>query len=207
LSLPNCSAEEYDTAVSDSLGVNASQFEDTSTKLTTSWDYLSKEWKTILLGNSVVRGIDSFFQQISVVFLVLFAMDYSMSFLLLFVILIWIYALVFLYNGFKNFSLFSKGVSFIISLGLVIAMAHMKILEVPANGLVWLFFGEKEWWVKLIIGVVVLFFLVMAFLFLKKFGKQFKEKRQKKRDEMNRMKLEQGAKVGEELTKAASEGE
>jgi len=194
-------------SANDSLGLNPEQIEETTTKITTLLGRTGEEWKVLLLENAFVKGMDSFFQEINIAFLVLFATDYSFSLELLFTVILWGYCLFFLYRAFSDFSLFSKGVSFVIALGLVMVMTHMKIIGFVVKSLMWLLFGEKEWWVSLIIGVIILFLLITLFMFLKKFGKKFKEDRQKRKDELNSMKLEAGAKVGEALSEEAGKGE
>jgi len=202
-------ADDFDSAVSESLGVNYSQMEEASEKLTStsSWDYLSEEWKTILLGNSVIKGIDSFLQGVNVVFFVLFGIDYSLSLKFFLVVILWFYVLFRFNNLFKDVTLFSKGVSFVISAGLVIVMSHMGIIEAPVDGIMWLFFSQKTWWMKLIIAVVVIVVLVVIAVLLKKFGFHYKENKKKMEEEVNRMKLENAAKLGEQFGKAVSEGE
>jgi hypothetical protein len=194
-----------ESGVSDAL--NPEQIMNTSAQLSSQWDYLSKEWKTILLGNVFVKGLDSFFQDINIVFLVLFANDYSLSLTLLLIILTWIYCLVVLSGALGDFSLFSKGVSFIISLGLVIVMAQMKIIEQPAKFVIWFIAGDKPWWMKLIIGLVVLTVLVVIAILIKKFGFHYKENKKKMEEEIARMKLEAGAMVGESFSKSVAEDE
>ena len=201
-------ADDFDSAASEALGVNYSQIEEASTNLNSwSWDYLSNEWKTMLLGNSFVKGADSFLQSINVVFFVLFGIDYSLSLKFLLVVILWFYVLFRFDNLFKDVTLFSRGVSFVISFGLMIVMAHMGIIEAPVDGIMWLFFSQKTWWMKLIIAVVIIAVLVFIAILIKKFGFRFKENRKKMKEEMERMQLERGAKVGEALSKAAAKGE
>lgn len=192
-------------ASGDSLGLlTPEQIEGSTVKLTSSWDYLSKEWKTILLGNPIVKEADSFFQQINPVFFILFASDYSFSLKLLLVIILWVFVLFLLYTFFKYYTSFSKIVSFGMSFLIAIMFAHVKLIEMPVNALIWFFFGEKPWWIKLIIGVIILAILMAVFMFLKKFGKQIKENRKKRKDELNSLKLEVQTKAGESVTEAFS---
>jgi len=170
-------------------------------KLTQKWEYLGKEWKNIILGNSIIKAIDSFFQKINFVFLFLFGINYSMSLAVFLTTLLWIYFLFIWLNILSN-SLFSKWVSFVISLGLAIGAAQINLFQMPVNLIIGLFFGEKPWWVKLLIGAGILLVLVAFFVLVKKFGKQFAESRKKMKEEKNRIKLATGAKAGEELSKA-----
>jgi uncharacterized membrane protein YuzA (DUF378 family) len=185
-------------------GLNSEQIENTTTQLTTSWAYLAKEWKTILLKNSVVQAIDAFCTKISVVFFVLFAEQYSLSMKLLFVIIFWFFFLFVFFNILKYYSAFSKQISFVISLLIILVSAHIKLLELPANGLIWIFFGTKAWWVKLIWGVAIFAAMILIYTFIKKFGKNYKEGRAKAKEELNRLRLEGQVQAGQPMADALS---
>ncbi len=174
---------------------------DSGVKLTEKWDYLGKEWKNMLLANPIVKGIDSFFQKINFVFLFLFGIEYSLSLALFLTIFLWLYLFFTFFNILSN-SLFSKGVSLIISLGFAILIAQIKLFQMPVNFIIGLFFGEQTWWMKLITGVGILILLVVVFVLIKKFGKQLAANKKKVKEEKNRIKLETGARAGEALSRA-----
>lgn len=173
---------------------------DSGVKLTQKWDYLGKEWKTILMQNSIVKGIDSFFQKINAVFLVLFGIDYSMSLVLFLTVFLWLYLFFILLNILGN-TLFSKGVALIISFGIAIGAAQIKLFQMPVNLIIGVFFGEKPWWMKLIVGIAILAVLAVIFVLQKKFGKQFAANKKKMKEEKNRIKLQTGARAGEALSR------
>ncbi len=177
--------------------------QESGVKLTEKWEYLGKEWKNILLGSPIIQSIDSFFQKINVVFLVLFGINYSMSLVVFLTTFLWLYFLFTFYNILGN-TIFSKWVSFVISLGICIGAAQIKLFQMPVNLIIGLFFGEKPWWAKLLIGAGILLVLAVVFVFIKKFGKQFAANKKKMEEEKNRIKLETGAKAGEVLSKAVS---
>src|SRR3989338_3842042 len=64
-------------------GLSPEEVEKTQEKVEGKWDYLAREWKNIFLKNKFVSAIDSFFTKISIVFRILFGMEYSMSLVLL----------------------------------------------------------------------------------------------------------------------------
>jgi hypothetical protein len=183
-------------------GIDQAQLENTTTKLTTTWDYLSKEWKTMLLENPVVKGIDSFFQKISIVFLVLFGMSYSFSLVLLFIVILWFFFFIMFNRVFWGFSTFSKWVCRGISALLVVAMAHMTLLEKQANFFITLIFGQKNWWMKTIYGVGVLLIIVFLIALVSKVGNDFKKKKEKEKEEEDKRKVHLGGIAGEALKKA-----
>jgi len=176
---------------------------DSGVKLTEKWEYLGKEWKNILMGNSIIRGIDSFFQKISIVFSVLFGIEYSLSLALFLTTILWLYVF-FMLTGVLGNIISSKWVSLLISLGFVILLAQIKSFQIPVNFLIGLFFGENPWWMKLIIELIIFAILAVVFILIKNFGKQLAANKKKVKEEKNRLKLQTGARAGEALSKAVS---
>ena len=166
------------------------------------WDYLGKEWKTILFNNPVVIAIDSFLTKINVVFLVVFGINYSFSIQFLFTIILWLFFISWINNVFKIVSIFSEKICLLISIALIIGGAQIGMLEWPVNTLIWVLFGQKELWMKLIIGLVTIIALFLIGMFLKKFAKQAKKNREELRIEKDKMELHQGAKVAEAISEA-----
>jgi len=177
------------------LGINP----ESGIKLTEKWEYLGREWKTILMQNVVVKTIDSFLQKIGFIFVVALGTSYSLSLAFFLTLFLWIYLFFGLFNILGN-TIFSKWVSVVISLGLAIGAAQIKLLQMPVNLIIGLFFGEKPWWIKLIIGVAIILILVIVFVLIKTFGKKFAENKQKMEDMKNRLKLGTGAKIGEKMS-------
>jgi hypothetical protein len=174
---------------------------DSGVKLTEKWESLGKNWKDMLMENSVVRGIDSFFQKIDPLFSILFGVEYSLSLSLLFTILLWMYTF-FLFNGILGNSLFSKWVSLAISLGVTIGIAQLKLFQISTNFIIGIFFGEQPWWAKVIIGIGIFAILAILFVLVKNFGKQFAASRKKLKEEKDRLKLHTGGVAGDALSKA-----
>jgi len=177
---------------------------DSGVQLTEKWQTLGTEWKTNLMQNSFISGIDSFFQKINVVFLVLFGVDYSMSLALFLIVILWVFLFLIGFNILGN-TIFSKWAAVLISIGVAIGAAQIKLFQLPVNWIIGLFFGEKPWWLKLIIGTIIVAVIVAAFIFIKQFGKQLAERKKKLEEEKNRIKLATGARVGEQLYKAVGE--
>ena len=53
------------------------------------WDFIGSQWKEFLLKDKTIAGIDAFFTKINIVFVVLFARDWSISLEMLFVFLLY----------------------------------------------------------------------------------------------------------------------
>jgi|SRR3989339_203780 len=125
------------------------------------WDYLSQEWKNITLKNKFVSQIDSTLRKGNFVFLFLFGQNYDLSLTLLFVIIFWIFFYVNFYFILSSFSMFSKSVSSLLSLGLVIIFAHLGFLK-SLSDLVFkvIFYKEGVWgWISFIIFISLIFII------------------------------------------------
>jgi len=156
------------------------------------WDYLGKEWKNILMKNKFVTILDGFFTKISVVFQILFGVPYSMSFVLLGIVFLWIF--VFLEIG-RIFNLFEKThglIAYLISAGFAIFLAQLKLFE----SLI-LLAGQFIFSFESLFMKIILFCLVIgAFIFLNHFigiliisFKKDIEKQEKEEEKLNRWTL------------------
>jgi hypothetical protein len=185
-------------------GINPDEIENTKTNVESKWDYLSKEWKTVLLKNKYISAVDSFLQKISYIFVILFGQPYSLSLTLLLVIIFWLCFFFVFSVIFKNYSSFSPPIAYIISLILVVIAAQLKLWEKQATFFLWLIFGDKPWWFSVIIIILLAAIFFLLFTYIKKFGKQISANRKKMKELEARLKMEVGAKSGEALTKAVS---
>lgn len=172
-------------------------------QLTEKWQSWGQNWKTLLMQNSFVSSVNAFFQKISPVFSVLFGMEYSLSIALLLTIVLWLYVF-FLFNRILSNGLFSKLVALLISFGFTIILAQIGLFSKAVNFIIGIFFGEQPGWVKVIVGIVMAVVLALLFVVMVKFGKQIAANRKKVKEEKNRLKIETGAKIGEELSKAVT---
>ena len=186
-------------------GLSPEEVEKTQEKVEGKWDYLAMEWKNIFLKNKFVSAIDSFFTKISIVFRILFGMEYSMSLVLLIVIILWFYFLINLSQILKYFSTFSGGTSYLMGLGLAVILAQTKLFEKIAQFFVWAIFGDKPWWFSLIITILLIAVLVVLYKLNKSFAGQMAKRRKEMKKELEEIKLKRGTKAGESLGKAAEE--
>lgn len=137
------------------------------------WDYLGNEWKNIFLKNTYVAAFDSFFSEISIVFQILLGIPYSLSFLFLGVLILWIF---FYFNllkimnvlefstGQNSFSL-SGGIAYASSAVVCIIFAQFKLFEGLVELLGRLVVSPEYVWTRLIVLFVIFIgFGVFAYL-------------------------------------------
>jgi hypothetical protein len=119
------------------------------------WDYLGNEWKAIFMKNSVVASLDSFFTKTSIVFEVLFGVPYSMSLVLLGIVLLWVFFLINISRIINASGLLSLGVSYLGGALILIIFAQLKVLESIVILLGRLAFSPEYVWTRLIILFVI----------------------------------------------------
>jgi hypothetical protein len=179
------------------------QLENTTNQITnavSNWQVIEQNLKTSLLSNPTINSINSFFTSIGIVFRILFGQDYSLSLVLFITIILWVFFVISFNRIFKNFMPFSKGISFIISILLTIILAQIQILDGISNFIISRIFN-LSWWIQIIIIFIIVVALIVILSLLKRFNIQSAKRREKE----NRFKLETGAKVGENISKAADE--
>jgi len=125
------------------------------------WGELLESWKQSILQNEFVAGINSFLTNINVVFIILFGENYSMSLFMFFVIVFWVFFLLQIAGILRMTSIFSKGVSWIIAVGLTIVLAQVKLYSTLSN----LLFNNSfilnaEPWVGALVYVGIIILLV-----------------------------------------------
>lgn len=147
------------------------------------WDFIGSQWKELLLKNKAIAGIDAFFTKINIVFVVLFAHDWSISIEMLFVFLLWLFT--FLSSlSYARSRIDNPWTGFGVSLGVALIFAHALIFNYLATGAVKLvLYKPSAGWRLLIIAAE----LIALFLYLKlnqlisKSLKKAKEKRDKEK--------------------------
>ncbi|MFH1308214.1 MAG: hypothetical protein ABIH72_05155 [archaeon] len=172
-----------------------------------SLDYLGQELQKAMLENKYIAGINSFFSQKAVSFIffkIPFGQEYSLSFTLLLIIIIWLYFFFMLGGIFKNYSSFSSAISYGITALMLIIASQLKIIETFAKFLIWIALGDKPWWYSLISFIIIAAAFIFLYQFMKVFGDQIKENREKMKEAMHKADIELGAKSGKALTKAIS---
>ncbi len=170
----------------------------------TKWDYLAKEWQTLLLKNKVISSIDAFLKKGSLVFQILFGEPYSPSLTLLLIVILWIFLLFWFGGILSNYSTLSPVASWLIALGMVVIMAQIKILKQIITFFGWLIFSkETAAWRWAIAGIIILSCILIYFL-TSKFGKEWKKKKEKEEEKTAKTILKKGAEVGEKLSEAVA---
>ncbi len=148
------------------------------------WEYLSSQWKSILLNNTALANVDSFLKKMDPVIFTLFGEHYTLSLTLVFVVLLWIMFYVVVSTIFANFSTFNKGICWMLGLLLSIILAHVQVFHSISIILFKVFFFREGVWTW--IGFAVFFIayiLILATLkrFITSIGKAKKKEEYEER--------------------------
>jgi len=176
-------AQETPPGLPKELGQEPSEIiEQYKNKTLTKWDYLGKEWKNMLLKNKYIGKANELFTKFSIVFKILFNMDYSLSITLLVIILLWIFF------AFESGSIIQKAfginnfLAFLIGAGISIILAQLNFLLLITKMTGWLVFAKKGWWWNvLMIGVIILIFVLLYY-----FGGTLAKLLEKRREEQKK---------------------
>jgi len=143
------------------------------------WGEVLESWKQGFLQNELIAGINSFFTSINILFLILFGTDYSMSLFMFFVIVFWIFFLVQIAGALRMTSIFSKGISMIIAVGLTIVLAQLNLYSALSNFLFNNSFilNAKPW-----VGALVYVGIIILLVFLGTVNKLVEKKLEKNRE-------------------------
>ena len=197
LSLTSQLARAQDEIPGTLAGLSPEEVEKTQEKIEGKWDYLSREWKSIFLKNKLVSAIDGFFTKISFVFKGIIGIEYSMSFIFLFGVIIWITIFIVLFNPvsvmFKN-KLVALPVSFIVASLIGIS----GVIRMAASSIVNLIKTPMIFWIAFVLTIIAAIFMVICSKILK--GKINIENKADEKESMRR-RLEKAAAYGDILSK------
>ncbi len=166
----------------------AGKVEDTVEDLeSTNAEDIKKSLKEKLLENPFISSLDSFFKKINIVFKFLFALDYSLSWILFFVIISWIIILMTGTNLSKIFVPKLKNISILIGLASAIIFAQAGIYISIINFFNKFLFTQENKWIRVaffvILGILILFIISLQIFIYEKLKELRKKQKQNKAEQ------------------------
>jgi hypothetical protein len=158
------------------------QIEDTKEKAT--FDYLSNEWKNIMLKNKIAQEADKTLTKFSTFFQIFFGMPYSLSIILFFVIILWIMIIIDIGNIINAYDIGNGIVPYLASTAIAIILAQTMILKniVILAGKV-IFLSEHSW-----TRFFIFLIFVAGFLVIQHFSKMYSKFIRKQKTEKLKIK-------------------
>jgi len=200
-----------DSAVTDAIGVNPESLDNIPRTQEEAGDkasnYLRQEWNKLLTNNKLIGPIHNWSIGHPLFFQILFNEPYSFSLVFIWIVILWIF-LAFNVSKVISSSFDSGpflGISF--GVGASIVLAQIGVIGGIVKFALKFIYAQEAWWMRLILGLVCLFFLVLFYflnIYLKDWIKELKEERKKKDIEYGvkeSRKFIEGVKEGQELSK------
>jgi hypothetical protein len=148
------------------------------------WGEILASWKEGILNNPFIEAIDLFLTKINVLFLILFGVNYSWSLFMFFVIYFWVFLLIRIIKALNMTSIFSKGISTLIAIGLTLILAQIGLYSAISQGVVALIHKPEKPW----LGFLVFILIIIATIFLSIVEKLVEEKLKKNRESLEKEK-------------------
>ena len=166
--------------LSGGIGEGIESIEDVKDKIDEAkYNFLATQWKEFFLKNKFIAPVNVFFEKINIVFVILFARDWSFGLEMLFVFMIWLFTLFSLASYFRI--RFKTGWKvFLLSLGGTMAFAWLRVFNYLAKGAVKIIFYKPS-----TVWNIVMFILLMVCIFIylklnKAYSKKLKDAREKR---------------------------
>lgn len=160
------SGEEVQKAVEKARGFTEADY----------WENIGLQWKEFLLRNKFVSSVNVFFTKINIVFLILFGMNWSLSFNMFFAFLFWVFTL---YSIIKYMSsVDKKAIGILYSFIIVILLAQINLFEYIGKWSVALVFYKSSLLWKVLFFLAVIGFFVGFWGLNRSIAKWIKKKRE-----------------------------
>jgi hypothetical protein len=180
-------------------------------------NYLKKEWGKEFRNPQgsvgkytyiIFEGYDKISPYTDPIFKAVLGVEPSLTWLFILTLTLWITFAIFFYRILSVFSTFSKGVSIIASLCLIVIMSTLKITLTIANWIINTISLLTSWWMQLIVAIAVIIGLVVLSTFSKEWTilvKAWKESKEKSQQKEDIAEAKQEAETANQTTKTITE--
>jgi hypothetical protein len=172
-------------------------------------DYLKQEWGKILNKDEfwstkiqpVIDKYNTISPYIDPFFRIIIGVSPSLSWLFVLTFVLWLFCVI---NFYRIFKFKNKLINYLLVIGFMAILSVSQILVKFSVFILDFLSIFKLWLVQLIVVNIIIIILVLGIFLFKDIKKIFTKKSQEQQDEINRMKLESGAEVAQELAKGLS---
>ncbi len=170
------------------------------------FQYLSQEWKKILLEKPIIAATDSFLRKIDLLFLVFFGQSYDLTFAFFLLFVLWLIVFLKAEETLEYIGL-PKLYSYLGGLGTAMILAQIGLLRIIITGLVYILYSSDSTFRKVIFFVVIFLVLVLIYVTWSVINKKMKERKKKKLEEKAERKEKKLIKITEAVEEGMKEGE
>lgn len=166
-------------------------------------EYLKQEWSKIITNKPVIGSIHKFLLNNQLISKILFKIDYSFSLTFFATFILWLFFALGLSNVISS-SGFIKGLpSFVIGAGLAIILAQVGLIGYIVNFALTLIFKREAWWMRWLVGLLVIVALIVIYQFEGIIGQKLKKSKEIEEKES----MKQGLREAQAFVKGAKEGQ
>jgi len=175
-------------------------------------DYLTQEWTKILETKEWGKGIlatKDLLIKANPLFKIILGVEFELSWLFFLVLFLWIVLFIYVYRTFHLYGFFSEGIGIMISFLIMVIISTMRIPLIIGEWIVGIISIASSPWIQIVFIFLLILVLIIATYFSKsveEFFKQARVRREKMKEEMNRLELDAHTKAGRAFSKAISEG-
>ena len=123
--------------------------------------YLTQEWSKFIENNKALGPVHKSFIAYSLPFIIIFGEPYILSITFLVVVFLWIFTVYIIAKPLNASKLFNPAITLLISIGISIMLANMKVINTLAVFIVNLVLSKNEWWTRIILGIIIVAALVV----------------------------------------------
>lgn len=145
-------------------------------------EYLKKNWAELIAKNRILGPIHNFFFMISPVFQVLFGQPYSLSLVLLIIVILWF---VLVRIGYLSLEItpFNGLTKTVLAIGSAAILAQIGFLNVISTFLVNLVISREAWWMRLI-AILIMVVVIFVINYGAKLGARLMQKSKEKGEKL-----------------------
>ena len=167
------------------------------------YNFLATQWKDFFLRNKFIAPVNVFFEKINIVFVILFARDWSFSLEMLFVFMLWLFTLLSLGSYARAFLIKVGWQRFLFSLGGTIILAQARIFNYISKGAIKVIFYKSSTGWNIVMFILLMFAIYVYFAINKMVSKSIKAKKEQQKKALMEKRTESLEKFKEVVVKEA----
>lgn len=168
-------------------------------------NYLFDEWKKIFMENKAFSIINSILTQFSFIFRIFLGEPYSISGILVIMVVLWFLLFFKISEILTDYSSFSPEVSLVMGLGITVIMAQLHMIRLLAELLVLLVFYKEGFLFRSIAFIVIVIVLAASYRLTSGWGEEYKKKIEKEKEMLEKMRFKMATENAEKYSKKVSE--
>jgi hypothetical protein len=169
----------------------------------TTANYLKTEIGKIVSKIPGLVNVNEFFKAHPLFFTVVFNEPYNISWIFFCIVLFWLYTMALIGDLFNSLNLFKQKIGIIIGIAIAIILSQLGITKALVVFLIDLIFAQRLWWVRTIIGVLIILILMLIAYGEKISSDAIKANKKKQKEE----RFEQEVKEGKAFREGAEQAE